>query len=240
MADVFSADHVEAPIELGLNDLVGEGKKYSNPDELAKAYANIERHARTLEGENAEIRAQLDVSQANTPNPNDGNNGREPVQNGDNRNEPPNNAPSSNSDGDFRSKIREEVKALNDAERQTANVEAAARKMVEVYGDANKANEAVARRASELGVSIDWLKDSAARSPSAFYATMGIDSQSMSQSTPSPHGNVVLDNRNAGNVRNYAYYDKLRKDDPKLYFTAATQTEMMNEARKQGSDFYKR
>ena len=238
--DVFSADHVETPVEIDLNDLVGEGRKYKTPDELAKAYANLERHARTLEGENADIRAQLDVN-ANTPNPTDeGHNGREQAPSGDNHDAPPNKAPTSGKEVDFRSQIREEVQALNDAERQRNNVEAAASKMIEVYGDSAKANEAVVKRAGELGVSVDWLKDSAARSPAAFLATMGITSHGSSSSTPASHTEVNLNRQNTGNLRNFEYYDKIRKDNPKLYFSAATQTEMMNEARKQGSDFYRR
>jgi hypothetical protein len=50
---------------------------------------------------------------------------------------------------DFRSQIRDEVKALNEADRAKANVESAAAKMIEVYGDSAKANEAVVRRAQE-------------------------------------------------------------------------------------------
>jgi ABC-type uncharacterized transport system substrate-binding protein len=67
---------------------------------------------------------------------------------------------------------------------------------------------------------------------------MGI-AQGTSQSTPASRPGVVLDTHNS-NVKNFEYFDKLRKENPKLYFSATTQTEMMNEARKQGSDFYKR
>jgi len=235
--DVFSADPVEPSVDLTLNDLVGEGKKYKDPDELAKAYANIEAHTKTVERENAEIRARLDILEANPPN-DEGNSGREQVPIGDNQSTPPNKAPNPSDNEDFRSQIRDEVKALNEAERAKANIESAAQKMIEVYGDAAKANEAVARRAQELGVSVDWLKDSASRSPSAFYATMGITSD-RSQSTPASSGNVHL-NDQGSNIRNFEYYDKIRKENPKLYFTAAMQREMYNEARKQGGDFYKR
>jgi hypothetical protein len=58
--------------------------------------------------------------------------------------------------------------------------------MIEVYGDSAKANEAVTRRAGELGVSVDWLRDSASRSPNAFFATMGITKGQVSSSPASP------------------------------------------------------
>jgi hypothetical protein len=44
--DVFSDDNSEPSVEVGLEDLVGEGRKYKTPDELAKAYAHAESHAR--------------------------------------------------------------------------------------------------------------------------------------------------------------------------------------------------
>jgi hypothetical protein len=238
MADIFSTDNDgnNEPLDLGLNDLVGEGKKYKTPDELAKAYANIERHARTLEGENAQVRAKLDILEANPPKQDD--NGGEPPEGGDNRQPAPNNAPKPN-EVDFRSQIREEVQALNQQERAAANIEAAAQEMVKHFGDSAKANEAVIRRAGELGVSVEWLRDSASRSPAAFLATMGISNET-SHSTPAPRGSGNIDSTVNGNIRNFEYYDKLRKENPKLYFSAATQTEMMNQARTQGSDFYKR
>ena len=240
---IFSSDPIEeeTPLDLGLNDLVGDDRKYKTPDELAKAYAHLEGHAKTVERENAEIRARLDAIEATkNNNNNDQGKGREQAPPDDNPPTPPNNqAPPKSENVDFRAQIRDEVKALNEAERAAANIDAAARKMVEVYGDTAKANEAIRRRAGELGVSVEWLQDSASRSPSAFFATMGIQGGASSSTPASGHG-ANLDRGNTSNSKGFEYYDKIRKDNPKLYYTAAMQREMMNEARRQGSDFYKR
>lgn len=238
--DIFSSDNVGTPVDLTLNDLVGEGKKYKDPDELARAYAHIESHTKTVESENAEIRARLDSIEATNHNPNNPNpDGQGEPRKDDN---PPANPPKApddkGKDVDFRSQIRDEVRALNEEERAVANIETAAARMVEVYGDSEKANQAVINRAKELGVSVEWLKDSASRSPSAFYASMGIQS-GHSSSTPAS-GQGVRPPSDGSNLRNFEHYDKIRKENPKLYFTAALQTEMMREARTQGSDFYKR
>lgn len=237
---VFSADPVEPVVDITLNDLVGEGRKYNDPDALAKAYANVEAHARRLEAENAQARAQLDQAQAtnNTVPPSNTGTVEQPQAN------PPvaptnSEAPTSGKQTDYRSQIREEIKALNEQERAVHNTEQAASKMIEVYGDATKANEAVKRRADELGVSIDWLRDSASRSPQAFFATMGITGSGASHSTPASSPGVRLEGPN-GSVKNFEYFDRMRKDDPKTYFSANTQRDMLNQARAQGSDFYKR
>lgn len=248
MADIFS----DAPltegneggsVDIGLNDLVGEGRKYKDPDALAKAYANIEAHARRLEAENAEARAKLDTRdfKATTNNSSsDGQDGNNPSHSDQNGGTPQDNAPPKQ-DVDFRSQIREEVKALNEQERMTQNIEQTAAKMVETYGSPQAANEALRKRAQELGVGVDWLRDSAARSPAAFYATMGIQSSggSSPRMTPASGGGVNL-GTGGEPTRNFEYYEKIRKDNPKLYFSSATQQEMLRQARAMGDNFYKR
>lgn len=234
--DVFSPDPVE--LDLGFNDLVGDDKKYKDPDALAKAYANIERHARTLEAENAKARAELDTLQATNHSAPSEPPRQEPPKTGDNR-EPAPSSPPRNED-DFRSQIKEEIRALNEQERGVNNIETTARKMIEVYGNESAANEAIRKRAKELDVSVDWLRDSAARSPSAFYASMGIPSNGgTDRSTPAPNNEVNF-RGGSSDRKNFEYFDRIRKDDPKLYFSAATQREMMNQAREMGADFYKR
>lgn len=239
MADVFNFE-ADQPIEVSLNDIVGEGKKYSNPDELAKAYAHVENHARTLEAENAQLRASRDVNDATNKNQKTPEEiEREQLQNKQDQanSEAPKNssAPDVN---DFRSQIRDEVRALNEQDRAKANMDLAATRMVEVFGSEQAASEAIHKRAQELDVSVEWLKDSASRSPSAFYASMGITGTGGNRSTPSSTPEVRLQDNS--NTRNFEFFDKMRKEDPKLYFSANTQTEMLQEAKRQGADFYKR
>lgn len=244
--EVFSADPVESPTELSLEDLVGEEKKYKTPDELAKAYANIEKHARQLEAENAQFRVKVDQFETQLtnrePNSNPNPTGGEQPNADDHRRETPQaDTPKSGEKVDYRSQIRDEIRALNEEERAALNMETAAAKMIEVYGNPAEANKAVQKRAQELGVSVEWLRDSASRSPQAFYATMGINtSGGGAPSTPSSGGGVRLENRGNGNVRNFEYYERIRKENPKQYFTPAVQQEMLRQAREMGGDFYKR
>jgi hypothetical protein len=232
-SDIFSADPVE--IDLSFNDIVGEDKKYKEPDALAKGYANLERHARTIEAENAAIRAKLDAIEATkqqTPNEPPK---QEPPREQDPAHETPNSTPKTE---DFRSQIKEEIRALNEQERAVNNIEATARKLVETYGSQQAANEAVRNRANELGVSVEWLRDSAATSPSAFYATMNLPASGGDRSTPTPNQEVRMGGD--ANRKNFEFYDRLRKENSKLYYSAATQREMLNAAKAQGADFYRR
>lgn len=238
MAGIFTADPA-TDLDLGFNDLVGEDKKYKEPDALAKGYANLERHARTLEAENASTRAERDTLKAATNNHsgNSENSGQEPARQPDPAGTPPN-SPTPSKDVDFRSQIKDEIRALNEEDRGKANMDIAARKLVELYGNEAGASDAIRKRADELGVSVEWLRDSASRSPQAFYATMGVnENEGVDRRTPSPNSQVrLVDNQG---TKNFEYYDRIRKDDPKLYFTPAIQTEMLQSA-KSVADFYKR
>lgn len=236
MSDIFSADPVE--IDLTFNDVVGEDKKYKDPDALAKAYANIERHARTLEAENARVRAELDAKQATNNNSGSSETPRqEPPAEGDNPPPAPN--PTPKQDVDLRSQIQNEIKAVTQQERARQNIDAAAQKMVDLYGSPAAANEAVRKRAQELGTTVERLQESAAESPSLFFATMGTPSGGTDRSTPAPSSDYV-DRGGQGNQKDFEFFDKIRKDNPKLYYSAATQAEMMKSARELGASFYKR
>lgn len=233
MADVFNDDNTNNEVDVTLEDLVGDGRKYSEPNQLAKAYANSETFIEQLKRENAELRAAQDAAairnnQKQQPPAN------EPDPNADKQQVPPKQAPS---DDDFRSQIRDTVKRLNEEERGLANLDTAAAKLVELHGSEAKANEALKNRARELDVSVDWLKETAMRSPQAFYNTMGLAAPGNRQ-TPAPSSDVRLND--SGNVRNFEYYDKIRKENKNLYWSREMQLEMQNAAKQAGPDFYKR
>ncbi len=236
MANIFSADPVE--IDLSFNDVVGEDKKYKDPDALAKAYANIERHARTLEAENAAVRAERDAIQAMQGNPNSND---APRQEQPKPNDPPAPTPNPtpNPGVDLRSQIQEEMRVISAEDRARNNIESVAEQMAQTYGSPAAANEAIRKRAQELGMSVEDLRDTAAKAPKAFFATMGTPEAGTSRSTPAPHNDFVSRDSN-GSQRNFEYFDNIRKNDSKLYFSAATQREMMQQAKAQGADFYKR
>lgn len=238
MDDIFTADPA-TDLDLGFNDLVGEDKKYKEPDALAKGYANLERHARTLEAENAAARAERDAlkaTQNNQSNPSELNGQAQPNPQDHGDLTPTNNSPTPNPD-DFRSQIKEQIRAMNDEDRAKTNMDEAARQLVTLFGSEAGASDAIRKRANELGVSVEWLRDSASRSPNAFYATMGVTPNQVDRSTPSPNPEVRM-TQNSG-AKNFEYYDKIRKEDPKLYFTPRIQTEMLAAA-KSTPDFYKR
>lgn len=213
--------------DVTLDVLVGEGRKYSDPNALAKAYINAEDFIETLKAENAQLRAK--ELAPNNPNADPGSPG------GDNPGiTPPVNG--NPKEVDWRATIREELKTLTEEERSQTNLKAASNKMLEIYGTQEEANKAITRRANELGVSVEWMKDSASKSPAAFFATMEVARQ-QSRSTPSSSGEIRIDT-SRGSERNFKYYEDLRKSNRSKYFSVEVQQEMLAQAKTLGSKFY--
>lgn len=165
-------------------DLVGEGKKYKTVDDLAKSRLEADMFIETLKGEKAaesaevarlkaELAARISVEdqiKALTPKPVTI---AAPAQTERVEDKP-----------DLSKAVRDEVERLTRSQQLASNVEVVANKLVEVYGSEEKAKEVINQKAKELNVSIKFLMDSAAASPAAFYATVGLTAQRGSVSAP--------------------------------------------------------
>lgn len=233
MSDVFSD---QLPNDVTVDTLVGEGKKYSDINALATAYVNSDSFIEQLKRDNAQLRAEKDANQI-TPNA-DGN-----LEQQNQAPTPPNPAETpkpQTKDVDLRKLVSEEIQNLDQSRRFENNVQEAANKMAEIYGSTQKAQEAVVQKARELGVSAEWLRDAAARSPQAFYATMGVNPGTPPQNreTPAPHSDVKLNTNLNANTKNYAYFEDMRKTNKSQYYSANVQAEMQRLARDKGDAFY--
>lgn len=227
--DVF-ADQAQND-DVTIDTLVGEGKKYRDENELAKAYANADSHIAELRRDLAQARAKSDAEKNQEP----------VVQTQQHQPDP---APAvterPQNTEDLRTLVGRELEALTESKRFEQNVETTAQTLIDHFGDAQKANQAVKDKARELGVSPDWLRDSAARSPKAFYATMGLNPESAKRdtSTPAPRSEIRLESNQNNGKKNYAYFETLRKSDKATYYSQPVQNEMHRLAKEQGDAFY--
>ena len=85
-------------------------------------------------------------------------------------------------------------------------------------------------KAQELGVSVEFLQSVAAQSPKAFLAQLGLDNTSNQAPVVAPRNDInprAL-NETSGRVKEgtYAYYENIRKTDPKAYYSPKIQIEM--------------
>jgi len=236
MPDIFGSEPIEPNDDestITLATLVGDGQKYKTPDELAKAYHNADAYIARTKQEKLELEAELkvlrDLAEARNKNPSPEPAApvtpepREPV------------AP--RADVDISELVRQELSNADAEKRKADNINAAAEQMTKRFGSPSKANEAIRNKAQELGVSPEWLQDAAARSPTAFYATMGITPDSRSSSTPSYSAEVRLPSGQSGQ-KNFRYFEDLRKSSPKTYHSADVQKQLFAARRELGDKFY--
>lgn len=232
---VFAAESTSASIQ----DLVGEGKKYSTVDDLAKAYVNADKFIVQLKTENEGMREDLsqrktaeqileEIRKPVTPP-------AIPAQ----ESTPPA-APQAINEDALINRLQERLSQDQVRQRQSANVDEVAKTLIETFGSEAKANEVVQNKARELGVSVQFLQDAAAQSPKAFYQTLGLD---VAQ-TPAPGAPKGTVNPAAlgANVQvkegSYKWYENLRKTDPSAYWKPQIQKQLMKDALSKGDDFY--
>lgn len=225
--NVFSQD--TTPQANPLDELVGPGKKFATVEELAKSYSHGQNHIATLEAEHAQWREGIQEQIQRQQNP-------------DQNTPPPAKTEQRADDVNLDDRIREAIEQTKNQERLTNNVNQVSEKLVGVYGDPQKANQAMVQKANELGLTVEDLMDQAAKSPKAFFALVGLnDSPRQAPATRSDVNPAALNTLNPtrqAQVGTYAYYEQLRKENPRLYNSPKIQLQMHKEAMEKGDSFF--
>lgn len=235
MTNPIFTDSLEDNLENPLADYVGEGRKYSNVADLVKGYENGQVHIARIEQENREYReklqADIDAQRARLANTPPSQEPNQMAPNADQR----------TSEQDLVERIREVNRQDRVAEKQANNLEVATNKLIDTFGDAEAAKERVKTRAAELGVSVKFLMDSASQSPAAFFATMELEKAPRPTAAPRSDVNTAaLNTQVPGNAKpgTYAYYEELRKTNPKLYNSPKVQLQMHTAAMESPDTFF--
>lgn len=239
MSDIFNEEPIVDPNEeqqVTLDDLVGEGRKYKSPDELAKAYNHADAFIESQKAERQRLEAELKVlkdiveaRQKPSDAPKD-----EAKPSGQ---EPPVKNPDPKADVDIGELVRQELASANEQKKKTDNINRAAEALNRVYGSPSKAQEAIRSKAAELGVGFEWLRNLASDSPEAMLRAMGVDPASRPGNSPGYSPDIEV-GRDRTNVRNYAYYNNIRKTDLKRYNSPEVRKQMFDDAQKLGDKFY--
>lgn len=218
-----------------LTTLVGETGKYKSPEELAKGYQNLNEFAENLKREAAELREELGkrlsveeqvraLANQRTEQPSAP---KDPVE------PQPHERVKPFTDEDLVARIREELQRTNSEQIAQRNFNEVTSKLVETFGDETKANDFVNQKARELGVSVKFLMEAAQTSPNGFFKIVELDNPtSQTVTTRSDVNTEALANK-PGQVKpgTYAFYEQMRKTDPKTYWLPRTQNQMHKEAR---------
>ena len=155
-----------------LADLVGEGKKYANAEELARAFAHGQHHISTVESENAGYREKLTATTTVDDIMKQLKGSQEPPAPSDNTGADDPSTPPTPEPVDIEATVKKLLEQQTQATTANSNKSEVLAKMQAQFG--SKAGEIWDKAASELNVDLEQL---ASTSPAAIYKLVGVDSE---------------------------------------------------------------
>jgi hypothetical protein len=128
-------------------------------------------------------------------------------------------------------------KTLTEREKQNnvaQNIRVVDEELQRQYG--TEAQKAVLKKAQELGISMDRMKELAAESPTAFFALIGEGKKTFN---PMVNSSVRTEgvNLQPSTERDWPYYQKLRRENRDLYYTPKIQQQLMQDKSRLGDKF---
>ena len=151
-----------------LTELVGEGKKYKTMEDALKSIPHAQTHIATLEQELADLKKRQESTQSIEGMLKQMLQAQQGTGQNSNQNpEPPKVDPSA-----IVNEVLQQLKQSTEQEQMQANLQKANQAMQEQFGDT--ASTVLKQRAEALGVSVDFLKSTASRSPQAFLELVGV------------------------------------------------------------------
>lgn len=217
-------------------ELVGEGKKFQDNEALAKGKWHSDRHARRLEEELEQTRQELQrrltaedlVKQLQTANAaNTRNDDRDP----EDKVELPD---LSHLKGEVLTEVQRLLKEQQTQSQAERNVAKVTETLQTAWGSNFKSK--LAARARELDLDQDYLASLAQSKPDTFLKIV-LPKDSLSNDYV-PTTSSTRTTVSASGERNKAYYDKIRKENPKLYYSKQIQAQEHRDAIRLGRAFF--
>ena len=223
--------------------LVGEGKKFATMEEMAKGKFESDLYVTHLQGEMKGLRSIIDEQESvaelvdkamkpQTPEPAEAPQAPAPAPS------PEGSAPAPLSAQDIQALVDQQVNSRLTAQQKQANVDACTAAAKERYGE--NYGSILAENAKKLGVKQEFLVDVASDQPAVFLKLMvepGEATPPAPVGDPTPVTSELRIDPNAGTtVKNFAYYEDIRRKDPRLYRSAAFQNEIYEASK--GPNFY--
>ena len=220
-----------------LAELVGEDKKYRDPEQLAKGY----KHYDAL---NTDLRRQLDELREELTKQD---HAKELLEKLTNKTDSPNVPPVPTDKGDTPPSgggsegqaelVRKLMSEIKEEESRKANVAKTVEAMKKAWAD--KASIEYKNRITAAGLSSDMAEAIASKSPEALLKLIGLAGNKV-DTTILPKGDVTINPTLAAassGDRTWTWYENLRKTNRKLYFDPKTQRQLMKDRAELGTRF---
>lgn len=241
-----SREPIVDPSKNWLEEYVGEGKKFKDAEDLAKGKAHSDAFIYRLQKEQEELRKELNarikleefMDRMNSQNTSGANQSTQTDGTGSQTN---GTASSATSPDEIEALIEQRLAQREAEAKARENIEAARSKLQEVFGENYQAE--LESRTKSLGLTKEFVSNLAKTQPKALFALLGVEGQTQQRrddlfATPRGSVNTSGLNQSSSNEKNWAHYEKLRKQNPAAYFTTQVQNEIHKQAAKLGERFY--
>ena len=219
-----------------------KGENWKDPEVLAKGKLESDRYISELEAQLNQLREDLKkedyaekILQEIRNKATDTNTVNQSLPNNDTVGTAQDDTPQSSlSEEDLKSLVE---KTLTEREMQSTvaqNLKVVDEELVKQYG--TEAQKTVAKKAEELGISLDRMKEIASESPTAFFALIGEGKKNFN---PMVNSSVRTEgvNLQPSTERDWNYYQKLRRENRDLYYTPKVQQQLMQDKLRLGEKF---
>lgn len=214
-----------------LSELVGEGRKFKNPSDLAKGKIEADTFIEKLKSENATLREDLSARKkleelieklATTPNHND-------------------DGSQHNQTADIDEILEQKLSEYEQRKQRQQNLDFVKNKLKEYYGDDYVTT--LKSLTKDLGLTNEAINEIAKSHPHAALKLLKTESRQtdVKYSTPpvsSVNIGVNPGSSNSSGERNMSYYDKIKNADKKKYWSKEVQAQMHKDAVRLGEKFF--
>lgn len=219
-----------------LEQYVGENKKFKDVPSLAKGKAESDKYIEVLKNKYDELKRELDSRESVETLITKIKGTTQETQQTQTQSAPPVTQTNDNDSIEARLEAllaRREATRSSDTNLQTVN-----RIMTEQFGQ--EATLVLAKKARELGMTGPELQAIAQRNPQAFFKLTDISTEAnvpMGSSMPRSSVNSTAQ-QTSGGIKNDAYYQKMKRENPKLYFDPKTTVEQIKSAKELGDRYF--
>lgn len=229
----------DKPADIVPDDLIGEGKKWKDPATLIKAKNDSDSYVKILEARLDDFRnqivelrtakesaraeelirqADLDASLASSQPPK----AKEEIR-------------PTISQEDIDALLERKLSEKEKSRLEASNFNSVKTKLTEQLGE--NYTPVVRERIESLGLSVEDFNQMARKSPDAILNILGLNEQKRESFQVPPQNSGTFASKSS-NKRTWAYYQNLKKTDPKAYLNPKIATQMHEDAVALGNSFY--
>lgn len=239
--DQDSSNEID-PNKTYYEDLVGDGKTFKDNEALAKGKYMADMHIKLLEKRMDELRADylkvqeqgqtqakleeliktLETRPASSANPSERGSDNKPTFD------------LNEIDTLMSKKLEQGLTAYEQANRQKENTKIVVDKLKERYG--SNYQDTVKQQIQSLGMTEEMFNTMVKDAPSALLRTLGIDGQTRENFQSPPRSENQFQFRGAPK-RTWAYYEEMKRKNPRLYYNPKTLTQLEKDALALGDAF---